>query len=63
VQGSLVHLIERTVHQTREVAFDDEILSDEKNAAFSKWSPTFKGNPTPECYHGIAGFSEGVGTT
>ena len=40
VQGSLVHLVERMIHQTREVAFDEEILPDEKSHQISDGAPT-----------------------
>jgi hypothetical protein len=40
VQGSLVHLVQRTIHQTREVAFDEEILPDEKSHQISDSAPT-----------------------
>jgi hypothetical protein len=40
VQGSLVHLVQRTIHQTREVAFDEEILPDEKSHQISDGAPT-----------------------
>jgi hypothetical protein len=40
VQSSLVHLIERTIHQKREVAFDEEILPDEKSHQISDGAPT-----------------------
>jgi hypothetical protein len=35
MQGSLVHLVERTIHQTREVAFDEEILPNEESHQIS----------------------------
>ena len=40
MQGSLVHLVERTIHQTREVAFDEEILADEKSHQISDGATT-----------------------
>jgi hypothetical protein len=40
MQGSLVQLVERTIHQTREVAFDEEILPDEKSHQVSDGAPT-----------------------
>ncbi len=35
MKGRLVHLVERTIHQKREVAFDEEILPDEKSHQIS----------------------------
>src|SRR6202022_3092125 len=40
VQGSLVHLVQRTIHQTREVAFDEEILPDKKSHEISDGAST-----------------------
>ena len=40
MQGSLVHLVQRTIHQTREVAFDEEILPDEKSHQIADGAPT-----------------------
>ena len=40
VQGSLVHLVERTIHQTREVAFDEKTPPDEKSHQISDGAPT-----------------------
>jgi hypothetical protein len=35
MQGSLMQFVERTIHQTREVAFDEEILPYEKSHQIS----------------------------
>ena len=44
VKGSLVHLIERTIHQTSEVAFNEEILPDEKSHQISDGTELTEGH-------------------